>query len=277
MPKVSIVMPVLNGEEFIARSIECVINQTYTDLELIIVDSHSTDKTADIVKRYCARYDFIHYYLTDAQLTLSGNTNAGFSYAKGEYWTRLSCDDIFLPHALERLVACLDAEPNIGLVHASGFFINAEDQVIGDFDICPSDHLIYENRMGICFLYRAAIAKKAGGFSEKYLYCEDYEYWLRLNQFAPFKSIYERLFQYRVHNKSLSARFRKIVIKNSIQLQKAYYPYYIHSRRQAALFYAHIRSMDIYNPWRHAYLIPLFFYSPGVFFDVVFRKFIPDN
>lgn len=277
MPNVSIIMPALNSEKYIAASIESVINQTYTDLELIITDSHSTDNTAAIVKSYCERYPFIQYYLTDAKLTLSGNCNAGFKQAKGRYWTRLCSDDLFLPRAIERMLAYLEEHPEVGVVYCQGEFINPEGEVIGNLDIKPIDQLIYKNSAGVGALCRAEVAKKTGPFSEEYPYCEDYDYWFRLSQTTNCQPLYERLYQYRIHTHSLSHRFEALVIKNSLRLQKSYYKQFIKTRRQAALFYAQLRARDIFNPWRQLYLIPMLYYSPKVFWDAVYHKVIADG
>lgn len=277
MPKVSIIMPILNGAEYLEETLESILNQTFQDFELIVVDSHSIDDTPLIVNKFAKRSDKVKYYLTDAHLTLSGNLNAGFAYATGEYWTRISCDDVYLPNALERMVFHLDADPLVGFVYCDMDLIDAEGKFIRKFIVCSTESMAYGNSIGLCIMYRGSLAKKLSGYSEEWLYCEDYEYWLRFYQITTLKPIHECLMRYRMHQNNLSTKHEQFVIKLSIKLQKSYYHQFINTRRKAALFYAHIRARDIFNPYRQFYLLLILFYSPAVFWQVVYNRTIPES
>ena len=90
---ISIVLPVYNGAKFLCESIDSVINQTYKNWELLILDDCSTDETAKIAQKYVEQDSRIRYYLNEKNLRLPRNLNKGFSLAKGDYLTWTSDDN----------------------------------------------------------------------------------------------------------------------------------------------------------------------------------------
>lgn len=277
MPKISVVLPVYNGDTYLKTSIESVLDQTYRDFELIIVDDCSTDNTASIAKKYEESYANIFYIKNEVNLKLPEALNKGFSQALGEYWTWTSCDNLYLPNAFQQLVAAHEAAKNIGLVYADMKNINNHGDIIGVLEAGDPEDLIFRNVVGACFLYKASIAQQIGGYNKNAFLCEDYEYWLRLSRIASLKPIKECLYLYRFHSDSLSSKHEKRIIEKGIQFQKQYYPFFIKSRKKAALFYAALRGRDIYNPFRQFYLFKVFYYSPLTFLKeikgLIIRRF----
>ncbi len=102
--KVSVVIPVHNGEKYLAQAIESVLAQTFRDFELLIVDDGSTDGSRAIMDR-CARRDARIRILSQANRGVSAAGNLGFEEARGEWVARLDADDVFLPDKLERQIA----------------------------------------------------------------------------------------------------------------------------------------------------------------------------
>jgi glycosyltransferase involved in cell wall biosynthesis len=101
-PAVSVVMPAYNHERFVGAAVESVLNQTHADLELVVVDDGSTDRTGEIVRSYTdPRIRYYHQSNQDAHNAL----NRGFSLARGEYVAALNSDDVYAPRRLERLLA----------------------------------------------------------------------------------------------------------------------------------------------------------------------------
>ena len=103
-PLVSIVTPVYNGEKFIKYTIESVINQTFKDFEMIIVDDISNDKTSEIVKSYVKKDKRIQYYLLPQKSGAAMARNYAISKAKGRYIAFLDGDDLWYPEKLEKQV-----------------------------------------------------------------------------------------------------------------------------------------------------------------------------
>lgn len=110
-PFVSIITPCFNAENSISETIESVINQTYTNWELIIIDDCSNDKSLDIIQNYAKKDDRIRYFKTDSP---SGSPsiprNIGLDNANGDYIAFLDADDIWLPEKLDRQIGY--AKPN---------------------------------------------------------------------------------------------------------------------------------------------------------------------
>jgi len=116
MPKVSVFIPVFNTETFIAEAIESVLNQTFTDFELVIVDDCSTDDSFKICGKYATSDDRIRLYRNEQNLGMMPNWNHGLSLCKGEYWGKLDADDLWTDTMLEKCLLILDQNPSIGMV-----------------------------------------------------------------------------------------------------------------------------------------------------------------
>lgn len=267
--KITVVLPVYNGEAYLEEAILSVLGQTYTNFELIIVDDCSTDQTSVIAQKYAAQYAHVSYTRNETNLKLPGALNRGFDLATGKYWTWTSCDNSYMPTALERLVLALESEPELGLVYTDMQTIDTAGKNLAQVVAGPAEDLILRNVVGACFLYRANIAQKAGEYNRDLFLCEDYEYWLRLASITSLKPINEVLYKYRVHNKSLSSEYKSEVISKGIKVQKQYYSKFIRTRKMAARFYAYLRARDIYNPLRQLYLLVVLFYSPRVFINEI--------
>ncbi len=120
MPKVSVLIPVYNAEPYIGKTIESVLNQTYTDFELVIVDDCSTDGTFQICENYAKQDDRIRLYRNERNLGMMPNWNHGITLCDGEYWGKLDADDLWEPEFLHDCVDVLEADEKVGLV-CSGF------------------------------------------------------------------------------------------------------------------------------------------------------------
>ena len=116
MPKVSIVLPTYNGEEYISNAIESIINQTYNDWELIIVNDCSNDNTLDIINKYALADSRISIIINNQNMKLPESLNIGFRNAKGDYLSWTSDDNMYDSKAIEKMVHYLDSNPNDNMV-----------------------------------------------------------------------------------------------------------------------------------------------------------------
>ena len=274
MPKISVILPVYNGAQYLKDSIESILNQTYSNFELIIVDDCSTDNSSEIAKSYANIDSRVAYFCNEQNLKLPASLNLGFAKATGTYWTWTSCDNLYFNNAFEVMAAELDNDSSIGLVYADRESIDETGKVIGYISAGLPDDLIIENVIGACFLYRKDIALKVGLYDSNCFLCEDYEYWLRVGLYTKLKKIQKCLYKYRYHKDSLSYKHEKPVIAMGVNIQKKYKPFYINTSYKKAQFYAFLRSRDIYNPWRQLYLIYVLFYSRVYFLKEVKRLFV---
>lgn len=204
---ISIVLPVYNGEQFLCESIDSVINQTYPNWELIVVDDCSSDSTPDIVKEYEKRDERIHYYRNETNLRLPRNLNRGFSLTKGDYLTWTSDDNRFRPLALEMMLRTLKENPEAQLTYASYQIIDETGKEIGliTADSNGEKHILGSNIVGACFMYTRNAYVQIGEYDPNLVLVEDFDYWQRM--FMTFKTvaIKEILYDYRWHSSSLTS------------------------------------------------------------------------
>ena len=111
-PKVSIGLPVYNGEKFLAEAIESILGQTFSDFELIISDNASTDRTEEIARSYAASDRRIRFVRQEGNRGASKNFGLVFELASGEYFKWAAYDDVLMPDFLTECVALLDDDPS---------------------------------------------------------------------------------------------------------------------------------------------------------------------
>jgi glycosyltransferase involved in cell wall biosynthesis len=116
-PRVSIGLPVFNGESFLAQTLDSILAQTYSDFELIISDNASTDKTEEICQAYATRDHRIRYFRNATNLGAAKNYNRVFELSSGEYFKWAAHDDLCAPEYLERCVEVLDRGPAVAACH----------------------------------------------------------------------------------------------------------------------------------------------------------------
>jgi glycosyltransferase involved in cell wall biosynthesis len=117
-PRVSIGLPVFNGEKYIEAALDSILNQTYTDFELIIVDNASTDQTPRICRKYVAKDKRIRYYRNKINIGAVANFNRAFKFSSGEYFKWAAHDDVLAPQFLAKCINILDSDPSIVLCHS---------------------------------------------------------------------------------------------------------------------------------------------------------------
>jgi len=124
VPRVSVGLPVFNGERFIAEALSALLNQTFEDLELIISDNGSTDDTAAICREYVERDKRVSYYRNHQNRGISWNYRRVFELSSGTYFKWATYDDVCAPEFIARCVDALDREPRVVLAHARATIIN---------------------------------------------------------------------------------------------------------------------------------------------------------
>ena len=202
--KVSIVLPVYNGEENVGKSILSVLNQTYNNLELIIVNDCSTDKTINVIEKYAEQDSRIKIINNAVNLKLPATLNVGFKSATGDYYTWTSDDNLYKENAIEKMVAVLDKSPEYDMVYANYTNINANNKVINEVQLDEPSALTTGNVIGACFLYTSRIAEQVGEYDVNLFLAEDYDYWIRIFRKGKIMHINDNLYYYRCHDRSLS-------------------------------------------------------------------------
>ena len=221
MPQISIVLPVYNGEKYLAKSIESILKQTFEDWELIIVDDCSTDSTAHIIAKYMqkdARIKMIHNKINQ---NLPGSLNIGFEKATGEYLTWTSDDNMYLPDALHVMYEQLSKDEKLYMVCADMKWIDEHGKVIGSAKSFDEKSIYVTNLIGACFLYKKEVLEGIGGYDSEMLYVEDYDYWIRITKkYGRIKRIDKCLYAYRRHGNSLTQTKKEQVIRQLARLRE---------------------------------------------------------
>src|SRR5688572_15659262 len=202
-PAVSVVLPVYNCPRYVGDAIESVLSQTFSDLELIVIDDGSTDETPSVLGRFAgmARVTL----LAHANRGLAGTLNRGIELARGRYIARQDQDDFCHPKRLERQVAYLDDQPHCALV-GTWAEIWSENQPTGRQHRHPSDtaSLKYQLLLNNPFVHSSVMIRKAA-LDRVGMYCtdrmrqppEDFELWSRIARENEVANIPEVLQVYR--------------------------------------------------------------------------------
>ncbi len=203
-PLVSVLMTAYNREKYIAEAIESVLNQTYKNWELIIVDDRSTDSTVDIANHYANLDPRIRVYVNEKNLGDYPNRNRAASYARGKYLKYVDADDMLYPFGLEQLVYYMEQFPGAGYGLCS---LPQDRQRIYPFQLSPREayrrHYIEDkwifHKAPLSSIIRREAFEAVGGFSGK-PYLGDMELWLTLSQRFPVVLMPHGIVWYRIHN-----------------------------------------------------------------------------
>ena len=209
-PKVSIIMSVYNGEEFLHDSVESILSQTFTDFEFIIIDDKSTDKTSDILKGYSFKDPRIKIITNEKNLGLTKSLNIGIKESSGEYIARMDADDISYPERLQKQFDFMENNLDYGVVGAWAKVIDNKGNIVDNFEYEETDKEIktslikWNSIIHPLVLIRKDILSKVNGYDESFKYAQDYDLWLRLSKETKFVNLPEYLLYYRISNKSIT-------------------------------------------------------------------------
>lgn len=213
-PTVSVIIPSYNCESYIAETIDSVLNQTFRDLELIVVDDGSTDRTCEIVNSFRGPVRLV----TQTNARVCAARNRGIDEAKGEFICLMDHDDYWFPDKLSSQIKLMHDHPEAGVVYtaftrwhsdASGKFPDpASLSTISDSDYIDPEYSgwIYHQFLLDCWMLtstsmiRKEVFDKCGTFDVNLPYSEDWELWLRISREYPFIKLSRATTLYRQHH-----------------------------------------------------------------------------
>lgn len=184
-PLLSVVLPTYKRGHLIETAVRNVLAQDYPNLELVVVNDGSPDDTREVLQRLAAKLNDPRLHVIDREnggLPIALNT--GFAAATGEFWTWTSDDNAYRPGALRAMARELLLDPSAGLVYAD-MLIRDEKGGERSFVCGPPERVEQHSTIGLCFLYRAAIARQVGDYDPGMRLAEDYDFWLRFRKHAP--------------------------------------------------------------------------------------------
>ncbi|ABY46368.1 MULTISPECIES: glycosyltransferase family 2 protein [Bacillus] len=207
MPKITVLMPVYNGEKYLRESVDSILNQTFTNFELLIINDGSTDSSMEILNSYNdAR---IRIVTNEENLRLIKTLNKGIDLATGEYIARMDCDDIADPKRLEIQLQYMEKHPDVAVC---GTGVKVIDQNRKPWQISGSPDLI-RNCLYVrsCMIHpsvmmRTEFLKENNIYYDlNYLHAEDYELFQRLSEKYKVVNLEEPLLNYRWSETSVSS------------------------------------------------------------------------
>jgi glycosyltransferase involved in cell wall biosynthesis len=217
MPKVSVITPTYNRADMLGQAVQSVLDQDFTDWELIIVDDGSRDNTREVVAGFA---DPRIRYIYQENKGLPAARNTGIRNAQGQYIAFLDSDDLFLSHKLAEEVAILDGRPDLGLVACGHFEVDRNLRVLREMRPWQSHpQLDLTTWLLTCplvvstVLVRREWLERVGLFDEQMRYVEDWDLWLRLSYAGCRMGWLQRpVCCYRIHGSTMT---------RNVQLMKA--------------------------------------------------------
>ncbi len=237
-PKISIVFTSYNHCEFLKEALDGLINQTFKNFELIIIDDNSTDGSQEILKNYTHDNRVKLYLLEKNTGSYVYSSNIGASKAKSDYIIFAQCDDVAEKTQLEKLYNAMLKNPEVGVAFSSSMMIDKDGSSLGyDFDgrektfkeRCYNDTLITKLQMTKYFLHSCVIPnlsaalikrslfEKLNGLSPKFLVVSDWDFWMRMTLECDFYYLRDSLNRFRQHDTTIRSK-----VKIKIQIIEIY-------------------------------------------------------
>ena len=215
MPKVSVIIPAYNAMAFLPETLESVLNQTFTDLEVLIINDGSPD---DIVEWASEIQDSRVKLISQENQGISGARNTGIWSSQGEYLAFLDADDIWEANKLEKQVECLDKNLDVGMVSSWISTIDSNGNLINIYRNYKEGNELKRElfRSNIIFcgstaLVRRMCFEKVGFFERSLSSAADWDMWLRIAIPYSISVIKEPLVRYRRHPNSMSRKQRMML------------------------------------------------------------------
>ena len=219
-PKVTVYITNYNYRQYIEKAINSVLNQTYNNLEILIIDDGSSDGSNEIIEKYSNISNIKIIYQKNKGLIITNNI--ALRLAQGDYIMRLDADDYLDKNAIKLMVDEFNEDSELGLVFPNYFIVDENENIINVRVRIPSEvNNVKDNPAhGACTLIKTAYLRSIGGYDETFT-CQD-GYFLWINFFSKFKTknIETPLFYYRRHNSNLTNNSERILKTRSHIISK---------------------------------------------------------
>lgn len=243
-PLVTIICLCYNHENFVIESLNSVINQTYKNIQLIIVDDCSSDNSVKVIEKWLRDYPKIHFIKNETNQGNNKSFNNAFEYARGDFFIDLAADDVLYPYTLEHQLQAFIEHPKAALIFGNAELINEQSETIGVHFLVDANNNVVDKTLltidyqrileggnvlcSVSALTRTDVFRKLGGYDNSLAY-EDLDFWIRLSR--DYKIVFKDTFfiRKRVLQNSQSTFFykrnkyaKKINLTTNIILNKAY-------------------------------------------------------
>jgi glycosyltransferase involved in cell wall biosynthesis len=221
-PKISVLVPVLNGGEFLSECLESILAQDFPDYELLVSDDGSTDDTGAIIERFATRDSRIRWWRNPVNLGMAANFNRCLQSAQGDYVKYVMHDDkLTVPTALRRMAEMLDQYPSVSLVGSATQLLDAKSSPLGVRNpflrtgLCPGRQVILKclteggNSIGEPSTVMFRRTQAARGFNQQFHMIIDLEMWIHFLEQGDFAYLAEPLSAFRSHPGQFSETGRR--------------------------------------------------------------------
>jgi GT2 family glycosyltransferase len=228
---VSVLLPVYNGEQYVGKTIESILSQSYRDYEFLIIDDGSRDGTPKILEHYAQRDPRIRL-LQHSNHGVGYTLNRGINEARGRLLAEIGADDLALPGRLQKQVDFLEGNPDYVLVGGYLRIIDPHDRPIGLRAYPTSDArlrermLLYNPFASPALMYRRADALAVAGYSSRFSTSEDYDFLLRLARRGKVANLPEPLTAYRLHPGQTKSKATLRQLRDTVAIKRTAYAEY---------------------------------------------------
>lgn len=227
-PEISVIMSVYNGEKYLAEAIESLINQSFSDWELVVIDDCSTDSTGEILRHYSEVDGRIIVHTNETNLKLPSSLNKAIALSRGKYIARMDADDICMPERFEKQYDFMKKNPDIAL--SSCRFLTLKNGVYssgGCGGRCDSDAIRAMLLTANPILHPGVIAKadvmKELMYDTSLTCTEDLELWTRMaDKNLKMQILPEYLLIYRLHDKQITSTTLERQHSEVVKIQTGY-------------------------------------------------------
>ncbi len=210
-PKVSVLIPVYNGEKYLSEAISSIRNQTANGIEILIINDGSTDNSSNIINRMAANDDRIRV-INKSNTGLTDTLNCGLSESKGEWIARMDQDDIASTKRIELQIEKITSDKSLVLVGSDFETLNERTKKRKSYSLPPTHAKLVKRleRLRGFFphssaLFHAETVRQIGGYDSNALFNEDWDLWLRLSTNGEISCINQCLVTIRKHSNQMSA------------------------------------------------------------------------
>jgi glycosyltransferase involved in cell wall biosynthesis len=286
-PLVSVVIPAYNAEDFLSHTLTSILQQSYQNIEVIVVDDGSKDSTADIVKSF-TQSDSRVTLLSQLNSGVSSARNLGIKHSQGELIAFIDADDIYYPQALEKLThIMLQTDESIGVVYTWSAHIDDSGNLTAGCNCSLLDGEVYDELLNMNFIGNASAAlvrrcciDKVGGYDCEMLPgCADWDFYLRLAEHYQFKVVPEFLIGYRKLATSMSRSCSAMeksyeqVIENAQRRNPAISTEFSHTSKSFYFIYLNSQGRSNRRYYESLkYLYKAFVVNPKILFNFHFYK-----
>ncbi|MCF2446187.1 glycosyltransferase family 2 protein [Dyadobacter sp. CY345] len=235
IPKISVIMPVYNSEQYVFEAINSIISQTFRDFELIIINDGSTDDSEKIILSITDHR--IRYFMNSENLGIICTRNFGLQQARCEYIAMMDSDDVSFPGRLEKQYGYMSKNPLAGVCGAVMEFIGDKQ---GHFENACNTVSTFTKLMtappfgqSTAFIRKSVLDKHALQYNPDYPHAEDYKLWLDISKYSEIYCLPETLVYYRFHLSNDSRIHQANQQQSALKTQKDWFEYVLNKKLNA--------------------------------------------